>query len=355
MLFDLRPKEKREELFDREKELKETLDAFDRYSLILLLGIRRIGKSSLLRVAINESENIGIIIDARKLYLKGSLNESAVLNEIGRIKGYFKKLKLREVDLKFLKFDINSNKHLVDIFENLNRLGEKSGRRIILAFDEAQYLRFYGNRGGRDLLVLFAYTYDNLENITLVFTGSEVGLLHSYLNLKNYEMPLYGRLAKEITVEPFPREVSFEFLRQGFKELGVNAPDPHIELAIDHLDGIPGWLVEFGTIYAETRNFEISLDQTFRRAKNTIYNEIRELEKRSNKYRFVLKAIALGWDRWKNIKEYLHAREIRTSDSRLSEILRNLEKMGWIRMELRDGKKVYKIIDPVVEQILKGD
>ncbi|MFP3240645.1 MAG: ATP-binding protein, partial [Caldivirga sp.] len=55
MLFDERPKARREDLFDRVKEVSEVIDAIDKgRPIIVLSGIRRIGKTSVLLVALNE-------------------------------------------------------------------------------------------------------------------------------------------------------------------------------------------------------------------------------------------------------------------------------------------------------------
>jgi len=53
-LFSPYPKTKREELFDRENELKDVIEVVDMGErLILILGPRRLGKSSLLNVVLN--------------------------------------------------------------------------------------------------------------------------------------------------------------------------------------------------------------------------------------------------------------------------------------------------------------
>ncbi len=79
----------------------------------------------------------------------------------------------------------------VDLLEFLNSLGRKAGKKVIIAFDEAQYLRFYGPRGGKELLAAIAYAYDSIENLGFVFTGSEVGFLHDFLGLNDYSSLLY--------------------------------------------------------------------------------------------------------------------------------------------------------------------
>ncbi|MEM2282702.1 MAG: hypothetical protein QXH26_04050, partial [Candidatus Hadarchaeales archaeon] len=64
MLFDERPKEDRRELFGRDKEVEELKRAAKR-PLVVLTGIRRIGKTSVLKVALKEMNRPSILIDAR--------------------------------------------------------------------------------------------------------------------------------------------------------------------------------------------------------------------------------------------------------------------------------------------------
>ncbi len=169
---------------------------------------------------------------------------------------------------------------LREIFREPNEIGEKTGR-FIIAFDEAQYLRFYGSRGGRELLALFAHAYDSLPNLRIVLTGSEVGLLHDFLGIGNYESPLYGRATGEVYIEPFEPEISKEFLRTGFTEAGVDVPKEVIDRAIETLGGIPGWLVFFGIEYLRRGDFEKAINRTLETARGLILGELRELEVRT--------------------------------------------------------------------------
>lgn len=66
MLFDERPKESRKELFDREKEIEELKKA-TKHPLVVLTGIRRIGKTSVLKVALGEMNRPSILLDTRGL------------------------------------------------------------------------------------------------------------------------------------------------------------------------------------------------------------------------------------------------------------------------------------------------
>ncbi|MEM4189527.1 MAG: ATP-binding protein [Candidatus Caldarchaeum sp.] len=66
--FSPGPKTHRREFYDREKELSQLLDALKgKDKLIVVTGIRRIGKTSLIRVALEESKLPYIYLDLRKL------------------------------------------------------------------------------------------------------------------------------------------------------------------------------------------------------------------------------------------------------------------------------------------------
>ncbi|MEM2563798.1 MAG: ATP-binding protein, partial [Candidatus Bathyarchaeia archaeon] len=53
------------------------------------------------------------------------------------------------------------------------------------SFDEAQMLRFLeGGKGRIDFRRMLAYAYDNLRGLRFILTGSEVGLLLSFLRLE---------------------------------------------------------------------------------------------------------------------------------------------------------------------------
>lgn len=66
MLFNPRPKERIEELFDREEEIKLLTNAVAT-PLTLLLGVRRVGKTSLLKSFLNSLEVPYIYLDLRAL------------------------------------------------------------------------------------------------------------------------------------------------------------------------------------------------------------------------------------------------------------------------------------------------
>lgn len=178
-------------------------------------------------------------------------------------------------------------------------------------------------------------------------------MLHDFIGVDDYESPLYGRVYGEVTIEPFSRELSKEFLAAGLREAGVEMSEGELERATELLDGIPGWLVELGWRYVETRDLERALQDVIVKAEKFLKGELKELERRSRRYVLILKAIARGVDRWEMIKDFVSVRGGKIQNARLAELLRNLEKMGWIRKIYERDVRRYEVVDPVVLRVLR--
>jgi len=252
--------------------------------------------------------------------------------------------RVRGVTIAGVSLTFDDKVSLSEVLNALNDVG------VVIAFDEAQYFRYYGSRGGKDFLAMVSYAYDNLENVRFIFSGSEVGLLRDFLGIVDYDSPLYGRIYEEIMIEPFTRELSKNFLRRGFEEFGIDFEEEVIEKAVELLNGIPGWLVEFGYNYVETRDFNRAMENVVVKAERFLEGELRELSKRSRRYILILKAIAMGLNRWELVKGYVESRSGKIPNTRLANLLRNLEKMGWIRKTMKE----YRVVDPVIVRVLKN-
>ena len=359
MLFSLTPKNRKRDLFDREEELKELGRAIETYPIIVVTGLRRVGKSSIIRVFLNESGFPFITVDGRRVYEKsgGNISSSALLNVL---RDEFSKLSKSQKLLNFLRrikgvslagnsVEIDkSDFDLTSTFESFNRFAEKESTYFVVFFDEAQYLKFYGSRGGRDILALLSYTYDNLERVRVIVTGSEVGMLHDFLKFEDYDSPLYGRPVYTLSVRPFNFEKSAEFIRKGIEEAGKSVDfDP--EEVIREIDGIPGYLVIFGLKYLETGDERKAIEEVYRTMEALFEKELSELEKRSRRYTIVLRLISKGVNTWSSLKKRLSSKNSSISDSSLYILLKNLEKMSIVEKT----KEGYKISDPVMEKILR--
>ena len=143
-----------------------------------------------------------------------------------KIKNYLSKIS--EIQISGLKININLdniNKSfplLYKLFDTINEWANDINKNIIIVFDEAQYLR-YSKLNFRGLL---AYIYDNLKNITLILSGSEVGLLHDFLKINDPNSELYGRYYYEITLKRLSKTQSKNFLKKDSKNTTSNQKKP---------------------------------------------------------------------------------------------------------------------------------
>lgn len=337
MLFDLRPKSSRKDLFNRERELEFLDNAVERGDpLILVLGIRRIGKTSLLKSFL---ENwTGVYIDMRGVLRIADLYErisEGLSFGIRRLKHYLKSIRgVRVLGLEVeVKWKGRDSISLSGLLEELNRYGE----RIVVIFDEVQWIR---PPILMEVKSSIAYAYDNLENISIILSGSEIGLLRNFVGVNNSNSPLYGRYFLELMVERFSKALSIEFLKKGFNELNVNVDRSVIEEAVDLFDGIVGWLVFFGRSYIdEVRNLNKILDIAIQLA----LNEINKLNKRE---RLVLKAIAEGAKSWSSVRRYAEEKMgVTIPKSSLTRTIKKLEKLSIV--------KNYEFLDPIYERASK--
>ncbi|WP_288104695.1 ATP-binding protein, partial [Thermofilum sp.] len=328
MLFDERPKERREDLYDREKEIEELKRSIGR-PLILLTGIRRIGKTSVLRVALSELDIPYVLIDARSLRRNYSRSDlfrliaqglSGSLDKIKDLLMGIRGLRVMGVEVE-VSWRGSDSLSLVELFDRLNK------KKIVIAIDEAQRLR--GPRSS-ELKDAIAHAYDYDQNISFILTGSEVGLLYDFIGIEDSRSPLYGRYYVEVKLERLSREQSIDFLRKGFAQLNLRVSEEVLEVAYEHFDGIPGWLTFFGNAYARG---EADIEKMKSIAVRTALEELRNMTRDNpRRYGLVLRAIAEGRKTWSQVKEYLEEKEGTTiSSSVLSNILRSLEDMSIIK------------------------
>jgi len=313
MLFDPRPKERREDFFDREHELKLFIDGL-RYPLSLILGLRRTGKTSLLLVGLKEAGYPHVIVDCRNLPINPSKKDimlafQEAFNQMARkhrkiwdtIKDYMKNIKGVEVlgigiSISWKKASISS------IIDEMDEWARDHGTRIVLAFDEFQQIR-----GARQIVIMLAHIYDYRRNISTVLTGSEMGLLYGTLALDDPDSPLYGRYVHEVRLENFSRELSLEFLKMGFKQYNMHPNTKVLEYAVEKFNGIPGWLTFFGAKAVSVGKVtEEIVDEIFEMAVHQAISEINNFlklrEAGRRRYVIILKSVAEGTNRWSEIK-----------------------------------------------------
>ena len=151
MLFDMRPKVGRHDLYGREAELASMLAALESATpLILLLGQRRIGKTSLLKTSLAEARRPYIYLDMRRLDEEGY--SKVVLyrllsEEMTRLNSTWKKLgealkRVKGVQVAGTGIELDWSRTgllLSSLFNSLDRWAE--GNKIVVAIDEAQLFK----------------------------------------------------------------------------------------------------------------------------------------------------------------------------------------------------------------------
>jgi AAA+ ATPase superfamily predicted ATPase len=349
----LEVKSRKEEFFNMENELetlkKELLDQNTR--MIVIKGLRRTGKSSLMRVALNETKVPHIFIDLRlstpftpdNFYqyfskeLGKFLKEKTLKKMLSRIKG----VEISGFKLEFKEKKINI---IAEILEEIGKWAKD--KQIVLAIDEAQDLRYMK---GFDKIL--AHIYDYVKGIKILLAGSEVGLLDKILGIGDSRAPLFGRAFAEINLKKLSKEKSIEFLKAGFEQVGIKVSDEEINKAASILDGIIGWLTFYG--YLRTRGYSNALERTVDEGSKLIANEfkqflnIRQIARK--RYIEIMKTL-IRPSRWSEVKRSLRIIS-NASDKQISNYLKELTYYGFI--EKKDN--LYFISDPLlIEAIRKG-
>jgi len=351
MLFDIRPKMSKKDFYNFEKEMEEIIRNLDK-PMIVVSGLRRTGKTSLVLTSLRESNSKFLLIDLREgfrsyrelyLLLSKSVNDFILsISYLEKIKELFLKLlkSLRGVSIADYSVSFSWGKDrflLTEFFERLNEFSERIGERIIIIFDEFQ--KSIGNLG----LVLqdaISYSYDYHRNISFILTGSEMGVLYGIL--KNPKNPLFGRAFININTRKLNREESINFLEKGFNELNIKVSKEEIERVVNELDGIIGWLTYYGYQRSMGKeNFEEIKKDAVALAKQELENFIKLMV--SKRYKIVLKLLAEEIREWSLLKRNVEKYEGKEISNRvLYEILQQLKRHSIIDKENNFTDPIYK-------------
>lgn len=367
MLFSRRAKWRREDFYDRVKELELLLKALDvGEGLIVVHGVRRVGKTSLVYVGLTEANIPFVPVDLRRFSeIPSLLTPSTIGYYVGEVLKIYEKYrgKLKNFIDKILEHIESLNimgyvglrfrgrergKRLFSsVLEEAERWARKRGTSVAIVLDEAQKLR--NIPAWRDIL---AWAIDSLENVSFVVTGSEIGVLRDFLKLEDPESPLFGRARVEILLNKFSREQSIGFLRKGFTEANMNIEEGEIEDAVNKYDGIVGWLSLYG-YYRVTYGIghKEAVSKVEAEAEELVAKELEELIKYSPKrYIAILWAITLGLKTWSTIKHFAEGVVGTIPDNRFDNLLRNLVKYGFVE---KTENLEYKITDPLTTKAIE--
>jgi len=346
------------DIFDRENEIKLLKNSLDS-PLIVIIGLRRTGKTSLVKSVLNSLKVTYLFLDMRKFenreYIVYKDFIKTLEREVNRIARRHKDLlshfRISGVQIMGVSLNFEWGKEkaeLSDIFESINEWAEEKGKTVYVIIDEAQELI---KLKGYDVLPSIAYAFDNLKHLSFIITGSEVRVKDKFLKLENEGSPLFGRAHVEINISPFDRETAIKFLEEGFKEQGINFTNA--EKVYEMLGGNPGWLTYFGYTYTKHGNEDKAFSETKRYAKRLLTREfcsfLREGGRDKKRYLRVIETCKEGCS-WKDIKNSLEALEGREiNDGTVGEIINNLLEYSFL---IKEDKK-YVLADKLLGEIGK--
>jgi len=358
MYFQLGVKESRKDFFNFEGELEGLVRELKKPEtrMIVVKGIRRTGKSSLLRVGLAESRLPHLLLDARafgpfspdQLYDMVANSLSKLAARYRALENLLQSVKGMSVSGVTVNFTAKSRLTFLGTLEKLSRWGESTGKPVVLALDEAQEFMLFPKFDS-----LLAYVYDSFNGVKLVLSGSEVGVLDLMLGRTKAKAPLFGRPYFEIEMGRLPKHKAEEFLKAGFEQMGRTAVTENILEAVDRFDGIIGWLTNYG-YYATRLGHKEAVKKTLEEGARLIKEELdyflAQRRQARSRYLGILRMIATPLA-WSEVKRGLSVRlGVTVSDKQLSRYLSELVDYGFaVKTDNR-----YVLADPLIAHALIG-
>ena len=361
-------KNQRENFYNFESEADEIVHAIesDATRFIIITGMRRVGKSSIVNVLLNEMKHPYIWVDTREL---GTINvdsfyrsmEDALTIFMKENKGFFNGVKNKLKSIKGISvstpligagvtIDIEQNNLYIisNVLKTLNEQGKS-----ILVIDEAQNLSIID---GFDNIL--AFIYDNLKNIKVILTGSEITLTDVLLGAKNPEAAFFGRTLYEVNLSPLPLDKSLDFLKMGFEQENLSIEKEDLEEIVNYVDGNTGWLVQYGFYVAKQKlTHSDAMFRTFEDSKTLVRGELekflRTKKEEQTEYRCILRTIKTG-AQFNEIKRELK-KEINGDimDEKIRSYLSELERFGFLRTKKKKYEGGCIAVRRAIDEVLR--
>lgn len=239
-----------EDFVDREKELMELQREVLSGKSIVLYSPRRLGKSSLLKELFRRIRGEAIPVYV-KLYgveskqaLAGKIAEEVITStytKIDRMKEALRFLKELRPDLVLspdgeVRLEIGkgvSARGLEEVLDFPERMAEKRGTRIVMAFDEFQEI---GMLNGIELEKLMKAKFEEHKHAAYVFAGSKRHLLHQIF--ADESRPLF-KFARPMELGNVPKGEFSKFISRKFTSTGGSITGEVIDKVLEFTDGHP--------------------------------------------------------------------------------------------------------------------
>jgi len=348
----------KKDFFDREREIEELKDVITHNDFAAVLGIRRIGKTSLVKVTLNElpdyvtlTINLGRLGSKKsypmetfsKLFLEGAAEvirkhtfagkvSKIIANRLGINPEDILELNWIKIGVKLREFKTEDVDEVIRALDSIARDNKKG---LVIFIDEVQNIK---KVKGFDIGSFFHDIYEWCENTVVIVSGSFIGVAEEILNQVEEEKPFYGRKFFRIKLERFDEVKSKEFLRRGFEEENVKVDEKVIDEAVRLFDGIPGWLALFGRSYSYSvkHTHPIDIRVIVKEAAKQVSKEFTRFLSNSNSPKRYAEII-LSLSRLGNKGSLSEIRDVMNSlykesigDSRLYELLKTLVAYGFV-------------------------
>lgn len=335
-LFDTKPKSDPHFLYGREKELDTLVERLREKDWVILLGPRRIGKTSLAECALTKLGKKIFVLDARE-----NSNFTESLNKLLAVPESTLNVKA-QITVPHTPINISADYTKTFSKKNLESMLKKF-KHLYILIDEAQWLK-----NPRKVVMLLAHLYDYYyDQVTFIITGSMIGVVKSIVE-PGPDSALYGRAVTKMEIGRWQPTTSLGFLKAGTKELGLGLDEKTAIEVESELDGLPGWLTLFGYNYSKTKNPHEALTETAREASKIVSQEIKSIAE-----------LGIGTTRLINVLSTLSKEPMRFveiigstgfNNTSLSKYLSTLNRLGYIE---KDGKDRYFISDPMLARFIK--
>jgi hypothetical protein len=368
-----KPVEK-EYFIDREDEIKELTQRIKSMSNTCLLGLRRMGKTSILFEVIKRIKDpIPVYINCYGIPDKRRF-ASLLLNNIkdayiiytgdgkyaSAIKKYIKEsidhiaYQLTEMDISVGQYfkmrmgikrrDIDSDILLEDAFRYPEKLGENKKKRFVVMLDEFQDV---GSRWGDDFLKRLRSIVERQKNVCHVFCGSSITFMSSLI--EDAKSPFYRQLYK-IMVKSLPDDEVRHFVKERFELCGYIISNEAINKFVDLTHSMPDYVQRLGSIASRSskkitnRVIEKSYEEMLLELDSEFRETISKLNQRSGIYGAILTGLSMynslsdagsfiGYDLGRNMRQISY-----------------LQKVGLIE---KFGRGKYVIADPIFKDWIK--
>ncbi|USH00438.1 ATP-binding protein [Thermococcus argininiproducens] len=331
-MFETRPVTNEKNLYGKKHKeaLKQLKKNVEEKTFTAILGPRRVGKTSIIRVFLNKYRYRYIYYDLSPFMSKPGISYTeltpAMMNIETNELSYHAQL-----SLGLVRLDVKPENGVQ--FQNalINLLRELNGKydNLLVIIDEAQVMP---RIRGVNMLGLLQLISNTMDNITVIMTGSMPGLLEKILS-PSASQPMFARYVDRIHIPRWTREESMGYLKKGLHKAKVSCTRAEVEEAAEELSNVPGFLAYYGKqrtrgmnhseALVEASNYAINIWEQDLEAFLNIYS--------TRAYVTTLWALAqskFGLTRKEIAGEVLHREKI--SDRSLSRILRNLVSSGMV-------------------------